>query len=168
MTNRFELITSDGNQDLLTSQSEGAFPIYNYPINFKGQGLLHLERSASKIILQNEKFAEYLKEDHMKYIHPDYKNHSEQSERYLRYIKSLVQSDPIARDTTYRTIVGQRFEIILLNDPYKLKIGQRIHAQIYFDHKTHENKTVTIRQRTGGLASTHQFSTTDSSGICSF
>ena len=57
---------------------------------------------------------------------------TEQSERYTRYIKTLIQSNPKPNDEIYKTTVGHNFEIVLLQNPYGLKQGSWIKAKVLF------------------------------------
>ncbi len=79
-----------------------------------------------------------------------------------------MQSESSKDDQLYKKQVGQKFEIILLNNPYQLKIGNQLKAQIFFDGKPLSNKVITIRNRTGGEQATKQTSRTNDKGICTF
>lgn len=166
-TKRFELLTTDSVIDL-TKENE-ALPVVNRKVVFEGGGLVHLERDYSRIELATPKFLAYLKEDHIEYILPKV-NRSKpvQKERYTRYIKCLVQSENVYRDTLYKTITGQAFEIVLLQNPYLLKRGATLKAQVYFNGNPLVGKTITARNRTGSEPSLLLTSVTDAKGICSF
>ena len=165
---KFELLTNSQQVDLLAENKDGAFPILKRQVDFDGLGLIHMERGYSKITLENKKFLAYLKEDHIENISIKGSQKKEQKERYSRYIKCLVESGKVNEDTLYKTITGQQFEIILLQNPYKLKIGTRLQAQVFFKGKPLANKVITIRNRMGGESATRQLSRTDANGICSF
>ncbi len=168
ITKSFELITKDGIIDLSITEN-GTLPIINRKADFEGGGLLHLERDYARISLATPKFLEYLKEDHMEYIAPKVdRKQKEQKERYTRYIKCLLQSGNSYGDTVYKKVVGQTFEIILLQNPYKLKTGDVLKAQVLFMGKPLQNKMITTRARTGSEPSTSLTSRTDAKGICSF
>lgn len=165
---KFELITASTKTDLLAAGKEGDLPILNAPVDFEGLGLLHMERDYSRISLENAKFKDYLKEDHIENITIDERKKM-QSERYTRYIKALVQSGkPNAGDQTFKAVAGQAYEIVLLDNPYVLKTGSTIRAQLLFKGKPLIGKMVTARNRTGGEAASKQLSRTDKNGICRF
>ncbi|MFD1315125.1 DUF4198 domain-containing protein [Namhaeicola litoreus] len=167
LTRRFELISEKGKTDLLTNAKEGALPILEMDVDFKGLGLIHMERDYSRITLPNDEFITYLQVDNIENISID-QTKKEQSERYSRYIKALIQSNPKKNDEIYKTVVGHNFEIILLQNPYELGIGDWIQAQVFFMGKPLKNKVITARNRTGNESATFQYARTDENGICSF
>lgn len=168
MTTKFELMTKNGTTDLSLTE-DGKFPIINRKVDFDGGGLIHIDRGYSRISILTAKFLEYLKEDHIEKISNKVDSKKKvQKERYTRYIKSLVQSGDDLSDTLYRTVVGQNFEIILLDNPYKMKTGDVIKAEILFLNKPLTNKIITARNRSGSEASTEYTCKTNSKGICTF
>lgn len=169
ITKSFELISHNGTADLLAAGKDETLPILNRVVDFDGLGLIHTEREYARITLGNKKFLAYLKEDHLENIRIKADPHKQQQrERYSRYIKCLVQSNPLQNDTLYKMRIGQNFEIILLSNPYRLKIGSTIKAQLFFKGKPLANKVVTARNRTGSEAAINQISRTDAAGVCSF
>lgn len=169
MTRKFELITNEGVTDLLSETPDKAFPIINRKVDFDGLGLLHLERDYSRIALPTNKFLNYLKEDHIENI--KVKKDSEkkmQRERYSRCLKSLVQSGKPGKDTLYKKIIGQNFEIVLLQNPYLMHAGEILKAKILFMGKPLSGKVITARNRTGNENTMSLTSRTDMNGICTF
>jgi len=168
ITKRFELINEDGKHDLLTKLKEGALPVLEMDVDFKGLGLIHMERDYARITLPNDKFKSYLKGDNIENIKINDSTKTEQSERYTRYIKALIHSDPKTNDELYKTVVGHNFEIILLQNPYKLKKDDWIKAKVLFMGKPIKDKAITARNRKGNELAIFQYSRTDENGICSF
>ena len=167
-TRRFRLVTPDSTIDLST-QAAGTLPIVNRKVAFNGGGLLHLERDYARISLETDKFLDYLKEDHIEGIAPLIdKRKPEQKERYTRYIKALVQSGNTYSDTLYKQVLGQAFEIVLLQNPYTLRPGATLQAKVLFESKPLAGKVITARNRTGNQATLSQTSRTDKNGICTF
>ena len=169
ITKKFEMINENGVTDLLATTKNGALPIVNYKVDFDGLGLLHLERDYTKHIMATDKFLDYLKEDHIENI--KVKNDPTkkvQKERYTRYLKALVQSGNKPTDTLYKTITGQTFEIVLLQNPYVLRNGNLMKVQLFFRGKPLANKVLTARNRTGNKPSNAFTARTDGNGICSF
>jgi uncharacterized GH25 family protein len=137
-------------------------------VDFKGLGLIHMERDYAKITLSNDKFKSYLQGDNIENIKMDDSTKTEQTERYTRYIKTLIQSNPKSKDNIYKTIVGHNLEIILLQNPYELGQGDWISAKVLFMGKPLTNKVITARNRIGNEPAIFQYSRTDEKGICSF
>lgn len=168
VTKKFEMINENGKTDLLKIVEEGALPILNMDVDFQGLGLIHLERDYARMTLPNKKFQSYLEVDNIENIKINDSTRTEQSEKYTRYIKTLIQSNPKPNDEIYKTIVGHKFEIILLQNPYKLKKGNWITAKVFFMGKPLSDKVITARNRIGNESATFQYSRTDDKGICSF
>ena len=169
ITKKFELITQNGRADLAADAQEGPVPVLNREVDFDGLGLIHMERDYTDITFDNKKFLAYLEEDHLENIRAkiDYRK-SQQKERYTRYIKCLVQSKKLTGDTLYKANMAHPFEIILLANPYTLKKGNTLKAQVLFMGKPLAGKVITARNRTGSEPATRQLSRTNAQGICSF
>jgi len=169
ITKKFELLTNEGSKNLLINATNNTYPVATIPVNFKGLGLLHMSRDYAYISLPVAKFANYLKEDNIKNI-TLITNGSKpiQRERYTRYIKALVQSEPLVNDTIYKSVTSQAFEIVLLQNPYKLKSGQTLQARVLYNGKPLANKVITARNRTGNLPAIATSSRTNNQGVCTF
>ncbi len=168
ITKTFQLITAQGTTDLLLEMRDGALPIVDRKVDFKGLGLIAMERDYAKNMLSNSDFKAYLKEDNIEGIHVDTITKTDQREKYTRYIKCLVQSDPVKNDSLFNQKVGQAFEIVLLDDPYTLNQGDWLEAQVFFQGKPLQNKVITARNRLGNSAALHHYSKTDQDGKCAF
>ena len=168
-TIKFELISQNGTNDLMENKKDDALPVVNRVVDFEGLGLIHMERDYSRISLPTNKFLEYLKEDHLDNIivkkDPLKKL---QRERYSRYIKSLVLSGKNNGGAEYKKVIGQQFEIVLLQNPYLLHAGNVLQAQIFFMGKPLTNKIITARNRIGSENTIAVTSRTNAKGICQF
>lgn len=168
MTKRFELITKNETKDLLKDlKEEQTYPLLKTKIDFNGQGLLHLERDFSHIVIENNHFKEYLNSENIEGIVIN-ETKTTQSEKYTRFIKALIQSEPTQNDDLYKKEVGYKYEIVLLNNPYILQKNEWLHAKILYEGKPLINKIITARNRYKGESATYQYSKTDSEGVCSF
>lgn len=168
-TQSFHLLSENGRVDLLSDSPDGQLPVLKRTVDFDGLGLFHMERNYARITLSHDHFSDYLKEDHIENVHLESSSiKKDQRERYTRYIKCLVQSKALPKDTLYKAIVNQNLEIVLLSNPYTLPIGSTLKVQILFMGKPLPGKMITARNRIGSLPATVQTSRTDSSGICSF
>jgi uncharacterized GH25 family protein len=167
MTRRFELLSERGRADLLTEGREGDLPLLSREVDFRGLGLIHLERDYSRISLPTHAFLDYLRSDNIEGILPDTLR-AEQSERYARYLKALVQSEEKPGDSLHAAIVGHHLEIVLLDNPYRLRPSDWLRARVLFMGKPLANKAVTARQRSGSQAAAYQYARTDGEGLCAF
>jgi len=168
ITKKFEMINENGTTNLLNNAKEGGLPVLEMNVNFKGLVLIHMERDYAKITLPNNEFIDYLKVDNIENITINTKGKQEQTERYTRYLKTLIQSNPKENDEIYKTIVGHNFEIVLLQNPYTLNEGDWISAKVLFMGEPLQNKVISARNRNGNESSIYQYSRTDKNGICSF
>ncbi len=168
ITKKFEMINEAGTSDLLATVQDGALPILEMDVDFQGLALIHMERDYARITMTNDKFRNYLEVDHIENINIDESTKKEQSEKYTRYIKTLVQSNPKPNDKIFKTVVGHDFEIVLLQNPYELKKGDWINAKVLFMDKSLSNKVITARNRLGNESAIYQYSRTDEKGVCSF
>ena len=91
--------------------------------------------------LDAEKFNRYLAEEGLSAVQAQRAQLGQTGqpgrERYSRFLKALVQDkEPSAAPgVLYRRRAGQRLEILLLNDPAKLRTGQRLGVKAVFDNR---------------------------------
>lgn len=104
----------------------------------EGTHLVIMETNAAFIKLDGEKFNSYLKEDGLDeaYEYRVSKNILGDSakEFYSRHTKLLLQVG-MKTDDTYKKVAGFPIEIVPVENPYTLKIGDRIHLRILYDGK---------------------------------
>ncbi len=143
MTEKFELLKSDGVLDLLPETQDKSIPLLRRIIDFDGLGLIVMERGWAYIELSLEEFNEYLKHEGITDIRSKLRG-KVQKERYRRYIKSLILSGDKVDGEIYKKVVGQRLEIVLLQNPYLLKVGDKLEVQVLFEGKPLVNKVVTL------------------------
>lgn len=159
----FQLFSAGNTMNLKTSLTDGATPIYNFSAGKPGNYLLGMERNWSYIKLESGKFEDYLREDGMEYIIAERAKLGEQNregrERYSRYLKSLLQVGE-RRDAIYQKTLGQKLEIVPLENPYSKKIGDNLKFQIFFDGKPLADRSVYADNR----GSATQKMTTDKNG----
>ena len=113
-------------------------PLRRVVFKSPGSYLIAMERNQSYIKLDAQKFTDYLKEEGLKDIIEQRmksgESQTEGRERYSRYLKSLVQVGD-RRDDTYKRELGFRLEIIPINNPYLLKLGDSLVVRVLFEGK---------------------------------
>ena len=167
-TIKFELISENGNTNLMEDAQNGTLPVAYRKVDFNGLGLIHMERDYARISLPAGKFLEYVKEDHLDIDLKSIDRQKLQRERYTRYLKSLVLSGADNNGNEYKKVLGQNFEIVLLQNPYLLHHGNLLQAKILFMGKPLVNKVITARNRLGSENTHALTSITDANGICRF
>jgi uncharacterized GH25 family protein len=126
--------------DLLSTGQEGQIPVGHFKSELGGS-LLVMDRAPRRISLDAEKFNAYLSEENLATIQAQRaqlgQNGQPGRERYARYLKALVQEREVsnAPGVLYRRRSGQRLEILLLNDPGKLRAGQKLAVKVVFDNR---------------------------------
>lgn len=159
----FKLFSVDKTSDLKSMMTEDAMPIYTFSADEAGNYLLAMERNWSYIKLEAKKFEDYLREDGIEFIIAERaklgETNKEGSERYSRYLKSLLQVGDRQNDV-YKKSLGMKLEIMPLENPYSKKVGDKVKFQILFDGKPLADRTVFADNRN----STTQKMKTDKNG----
>jgi uncharacterized GH25 family protein len=146
MTLKFELITDSSSFNLVDEIKDKSIPVLVKKINFEGLALLSMERDYAYIELKPEEFSEYLKHEGLEDVQKLREKlppRKVERERYRRFIKSLIMIGDKPVGNVYGKILGQKLEIILLDNPFKTKPGDEITAQVLFDGKPLADKTIT-------------------------
>jgi uncharacterized GH25 family protein len=113
-----------------------------------------MQTKKSFIKLEAETFNAYLKDQGLDEVVALRKKKEQVAdsarEYYSRYSKLLVQAGA-GSDDTYKKIVGLPVEIIPIENPYTLKVGDRIHFQVLFNGSPLFGAQVKIFNRNKGL-----------------
>jgi uncharacterized GH25 family protein len=165
-TTRFDIFSANKTLDLKTSVADGAMPIYGFSADKAGNYLLAMERNWSYIKLNAQEFEDYLREDGMEYIIAEREKLGERkkegSERYSRFLKSLLQVGT-RRDDVYKKQLGMKLEIVPLENPYTKKVGDKLKFQVFLDGKPLADRDVFANNRNGENVTTQKMKT-DKSG----
>ena len=118
----------------------------------------------------NEKFFEYL--GHEEFKIEKFQDHMglrpQQSERYARILKSLVQVGRVGEGELYKQVLGQKLEILLLQNPYVLDPGDDLEVQILFDGEPLRDKLVVGYNGDGKGPVSKSRARTNTAGIARF
>ena len=154
MTPRFELWTSEGTINLLAelpdvrTQPE-VKPILKRRLDFEGLGLLVMEQDFIYDDFSTEKFLEYLEHEDLDLgkFRDRIGRKPEEYERYARFLKCLVLVGEVAEGDLHKRVIGQKIEILLLQNPYLLNPGDDLEVQVLFDGEPLPNKLVAAFHR---------------------
>ncbi len=138
-TVRFQLLDAQGQSvDLLKTSAEGQKPLIQLSLPQPGAYLLALQRNWARIEMEAEKFHHYLEHEGLTQVIQLRKDSGEAdkpaSERYRRYLKSLLLADGVGGDT-WKKQLGHRLEILPLADPSAIKPGAMLPVQVLFESK---------------------------------
>jgi uncharacterized GH25 family protein len=138
-----------------------------------GTHLITMRSKNSFIELEAEKFNEYLKEDGIDNILKLREQKGELGKKarefYQRNVKTLVQVGD-ETDETYQKEAGMPLEIIPLQNPYRLKPGDKFSVKIMFEGKPLANHAVRTWHKTTAAESptTEGVIRTDGKGTATF
>ena len=139
-----------------------------------GNAGTHLVTMASKnsfIALDANKFNEYLKEDGINNIYQLRQAKGEldkpSKERYRRCVKTLIQVGT-KTDKTFKRQTGMPLEIIPLQNPYILKMGDMMTVKVLFNGKPLADKMIVTWNKTATTKTRQQKLRTDAHGLMTF
>ncbi len=175
MTPRFELITRDSSVDLLSDLPDERTqpeikPVLKRRLDFEGLALLAMEHDFVHTEISTKKFLEYLEhEEFEKEQFQDRVGHrQEERERYARTLKCLVQVGDVSEGDLYKRALGQKIEILLLQNPYRLNPGDDLEVQILFDDQPLRDRLVTALNGDGKKLVSKSTARTNEEGIARF
>lgn len=179
ITPRFTLVTRQGSFDLLAELPDARTgpevkPVLERKLDLDGLALIAMDHAILHTKFENSAFLRYL--EHEGFDPEDFQtqmgSRSEQSEGYMRTLKTLVRVGKPAQSASdvdvHRRPIGQKIEIVLLQNPYELDPGARLDAQVLFEGEPLRGKLVKAFNSSGeGPISKHE-ARTDENGIASF
>ena len=154
---RFDLFSDRAKRrDLLTAGQEGQQPAAKFRAE-SGASLAVMDRTPRPITMEGDKFNRYLEgegQDAILALRARL-GQTEQGgkEVYTRYLKALIQErDPLGAipSTLYKRRVGQRLEILLENDPGRMKPDKLLTVKVLFEGKPLAGAKVFAYRREGG------------------
>lgn len=138
ITRRFELVTPNGSVDLLSALPDETHPLLEGMLDFEGLALLTMEHGFLRVEFSGDKFSEYLKHEEfkkMEQLRNKIGRRPKERERYMRTLKSLIQVGRVREGDLYKRVLGQKIEMLLVQNPYLLDPGDDLEVQVLFDGK---------------------------------
>lgn len=167
---RFTLHHRRGHEDLTRSLVAGADPILERAFERDGLALFGLERNWVDITLPDDRFTHYLEHEglaDMQALREQRGPRAEEHERYTRSIKTLVRVGERSRNRLHRRPLGHRMEIVLLDDPSRMRAGELLRAKVLFGGEPLRDVRVSaLNSREAGVVTFT--SNTDSHGVARF
>ncbi len=137
----------DGNKkaDLTSKTAENALPVLIKKMDEQGLCLVGLNSAPTVRSMPKSRFADYLKEQGLDDMSKQFESNKKPfvKERITWYCKTLVKTEKNNRGI-YDEKGGQQLEIVLLQNPYKLKYGDDMTAQILLEGKELKNANVEV------------------------
>ncbi len=149
-------------------------PVVERTVDFEGLALVTMEHYPLYTEFTNDEFREYL--DHEGLDIRDFRegmgSRSEQAEAYVRTLKCLVQvgeDDPDANPSElHRRVLGQRIEIVLLQNPYRLNPGDELDVQVLANGEPVQGQLVNAYNGSSHAPVSKQQAHTDAGGVARF
>ena len=144
-----------GRRDLLAAGREGQVPVAKVRME-NASALTIMDRPPRPVTMDGDKYTKYLTEEGADAVLA-LRAHEGQTgqpgrEVYSRCLKALIQErDPAAAtpNTLYKRRVGQRLEILLENDPSRLKPDGRLTVKVLFEGRPLAGAKVFACRRVG-------------------
>lgn len=164
----FNLYAAQNVFDLSRISADGAVPVAEFSVGRAGTYLVGMERNSTDIVLEAQKFNDYLREEGLTEIIKERAARRENEkfgyERYSRYVKTLIQVGD-KKDETYGRILGYKLEIVPLENPYGKKRGDQIKFRVLFNGAPLKSSQIFAYNRPDKEIFTHRMQT-DEKGEC--
>ena len=171
MTKSFLLITADKTIDLMAELPDSAMPVLKRKIDFEGLALIAMERDFWYTKMTDEQFTRSLQHEEMHDIlqlREKIGRKKEEHKRYDRSIKALLKVGPQADGEVYKKILGHKVEILLLQNPFLLKPGDRLQVKVIDRGRPLAKKLIKAYNDSGQGKISIQKAYTNDEGIASF
>ena len=132
----------------LSGSKDTAANVLNYQLENSGLALIELVKSES-IESERNKFLKYLDNEGLDKIAEDAKNSNQQYfvEKSNRYLKTLIAVDK-ANGKDFDKPLGEDYEIVIQQNPYKSSYGDDVTAQVLFKGKELKDAVVIVYVKT--------------------
>ncbi len=171
MTKRFVLITPHRTIDLLAELADSTFPVLTRKLDFEGLALLSMERDFWYTKMTDDDFQRALQYEEMQDIialREKIGRKPEEHKRYDRSIKALLRVGKKMEGDLYKKALGHKVEIILLQNPFQLKPGDRLRIKVLDRGKPLANKLIKAYNRSGNGEVSKLKTYTDNKGEATF
>jgi len=175
--------TIAGRQDLTGMLSSTPAAVLQLPLPSVGTHLVVFDSQPNVLTLSADSFHAYLHDEGLNFIKSKREATGAASqpgrERYRRYVKTLLQvagstatsqqshASGKAMDMTYATVVGQRLELVPVNDPLLLSPGKSLGVKVLFEGKPLAGALLKAWHKRGGQTVMVR-ATTGADGIVEF
>lgn len=147
ITTRYEWLTGDASVDLLATLPDSTLPVFQRPVENEGSALLVMDRDFVIIEGTYDQFRSFLEHEENTLIAEQVKDTPDDAKmrrRYARNLKTLVKVGAGDDEGLYGRRVGQKLEILLLQDPHVIERGDELGIQVLFDGEPLSNELVRV------------------------
>ncbi|WP_374948930.1 DUF4198 domain-containing protein [Mucilaginibacter sp.] len=164
-TIKFNIYEGSKKTDLTKTARENDSPLATYPLNSSGLALVELNTKAESNDVPRDQFITYLTDQGFETLADKLKNSNSLyfTEKSTRYLKTLFTVDNPG-GSIYEKLMGNDFEIMLKQNPYKKNYGEDITAVINYKGKPLKNSAAYLYIKTASGNVYPQKLDTDASG----
>jgi hypothetical protein len=163
-TERFELRFADDARNLAAKHAEGSSRVRRQTLE-RGAFLFNLVRGSERSEMSPEEFNQFLDREG---IVGQRAQRDPQRKRYWSFLKLLGRSGADNETDLHHRFTGAQFEIVLLQNPFTLQLGEEEIVQLLFDTKPLAGATVFALHRGADGALTKLGAVTDAHGVVRF
>ena len=142
---RFEHRCGSPMTDLRMKAAEADSSGVLVPAVESGMNLFALDWAARLIELKPDQFSHYLASEGLDHVLRMRKEHGEENkngrERYSRFVKTFIDAGQ-GNTESLNKVVGQKIELVPLDDPYSAKVGDSVRVQLLFRGKPLPNALI--------------------------
>jgi hypothetical protein len=148
-TVKFDIYDGSKRADLASLAKEGESPVITFKAENEGLNTIHMIRKSVVDDIEVEDFIRLLEDEGFNEYAEKAKNGSKDSfrEKYTWYLKSLIEVEKNSNNN-FEKPLGDEFEIVLKDNPYKGNYGADITAQVRLRDKGKANVVVMMYIKT--------------------
>lgn len=164
-TTRFMLYEGAKKTDLIAATKDSAAPVISYAPTASGIALVEMVRNDAAVEWDRAAFTDYLKDEGLSKMEEKVNASNDESfrEKYTRYMKTMIAVDGNGGNV-FNKLLGEDYEIILKQNPYKGTYGDDITAVLYFRGKPVKAENIDLYVKTESGAMFPERLMTDNSG----
>ena len=148
-TTKFMLYEGSKKFDLTKVAKDSAAPVINYTLFNTGQALIEMTRGYEINAVSRDNYADFLTAQGLDKMAEKVKsgNQFRIKEKYTRYMKTLISVED-HDGSAYEKVLGENYEVVLKDNPYRKRYGDDMTAKLLFKGKPVNGGTVTLYIKT--------------------
>ena len=170
-TKSVTLSNAQGTTEFLNDFTDGTIPFFNEKLTVAGLNMIALEGNFYRKKMTHEEFTKsliYGEKDDILALRKQLPHKDIEYKHYARSIKTLVNVGESSNSDLYKKVLGHQVEIVLLQNPFTLKTGDKLNVQFIERGKPLVNQIVRAFNGDGKTLFSTQKQTTNNKGIASF
>ena len=170
-TKRVTLSNAQGTTELMNTLTDGAVPFLKEKLTVAGLNIIALEGNFYRKKMTHEEFTKsliYGEKDDILALRKQLPHKDIEYKHYARSIKTLVNVGESSNSDLYKKVLGHQVEIVLLQNPFTLKTGDKLNVQFIERGKPLANQIVRAFNGDGKTLYSTQKQVTNNKGVATF